>query len=55
MAIKERGRIDWKPNLKVWRVIWYQGSRDIPVGDFPTQEDAVRSLRDKIDALQRTD
>ncbi|MEE9569454.1 MAG: hypothetical protein V3W37_08715 [Candidatus Binatia bacterium] len=52
MAVKERGRIDWKPRLQVWRVIWYQGSRDIPAGDFPTQEAATHALLSKIDALR---
>jgi len=51
MAPKERGRIDWKPRLNVWRVIWYQGSRDVPAGDFPTQEKAIRALRAKVDTL----
>jgi hypothetical protein len=51
MTIQERGRIDWKPRLSVWRVIWYQGSRDVPSGDYITQAEAIAALRAKIDAL----
>lgn len=43
-----RGRIDWKPRLKVWRVIWYQGLRDVPFGDYATQEEAAAAMRDRI-------
>lgn len=45
------GRIDWKPRLKVWRVIWYVGSRDVPSGDYPTQEEASQALQAKIKAI----
>ncbi len=49
--IVERGRVDWKPRLKIWRVIWYEGVRDIPFGDYTTQQEAIVALRAKIDAL----
>ena len=51
MAIVDRGRIDWKPRLNVWRVIWYKGNRDVPSGDFPTQSEAIAALRAKINEL----
>jgi len=40
------GRIDYMPRLKKWRVIRYRGTKDIPVGDFNTQEDALSLLHD---------
>ena len=43
-----RGRIDWKPRLKVWRVIWYQGKRDLSSGDYLTQTAAVTALREMV-------
>ncbi|MDP2729563.1 MAG: hypothetical protein Q8O55_03660 [Dehalococcoidales bacterium] len=45
---KTFGRLDWMPQKKVWRVIWYKGKRDIPSGDYPTREEAEGRLRDLI-------
>ena len=54
MAIsKDYGRIDYKPRLKKWRAIWYAGAfgqRDMPIGDFDTQDEAVKVLQAKIKA-----
>ncbi len=47
----DRGRVDWKPRLNVWRVIWYRGMRDVPSGDYATQAEAIAALRAKIDNL----
>ena len=44
------GRIDWMPRLKVWRVIWYKGAKDIPMGDFKTREEACHKLHELIKA-----
>ena len=42
------GRVDWKPRLKVWRVIWYEGDRDAPSGDYLTKTAAEAALREMI-------
>lgn len=42
------GRIDWKPRLKVWRVILYEGLKDVRLGDYAMYEDAVEALQDKV-------
>ena len=41
-----KGRIDWMPRKKVWRVIQYKGKSDIPIGDYATKEQAVARLRE---------
>ena len=43
--IKNRGRIDYLPHKKVWRVIMYAGLGDIPIGDYHTQEEAIKVLK----------
>ena len=43
-----KGRIDWKARLKVWRVIWYEGKRDVSSGDYLTQTAAESALREMV-------
>lgn len=52
---KSLGAIDWDPKLKVWRVIWYEGPRDVhvPKGDFATQEEAMAYLMKLVDERRK--
>ncbi len=52
-APKDLGRIDWKPRLKVWSVIWYRGRQDIPMGDYLTREEAATRLQELIKGRQK--
>jgi len=45
---QDLGRIDWMPRKKVWRVIWYQGLKDIPKGDYNSRAIAYAKLHDLI-------
>jgi len=40
------GRVDWMPRRKVWKVVGYDGRRDIEVGFATTQEAAYLILND---------
>lgn len=44
----DKGRIDWMPRLKKWRVIQYVGRKDVKVGDYSTKERATEILRQKV-------
>lgn len=45
---EDLGRVDWMPRKKVWRVIWYRGRQNIPMGDYPTREKAWTRLHELI-------
>ncbi len=51
--MKTQGRIDYMPRLKVWRVIWYVGARDVPSGDYATQQEATQALVAKVQGAKR--
>lgn len=51
--MKTLGRIDHMPRLKVWRVIWYVGAKDVPSGDYPTQREATQALVAKVQGEKR--
>lgn len=46
--LDNRGRLEWKPRLKKWRVIWYIGKKDMPIGDYNTREEAEEVLQTAI-------
>ncbi len=51
MIHKDFGRVDWKPRLKKWRAIYYAGylgNRDLKLGDYDTQKEAIKVLQNKI-------
>jgi len=48
------GRVDYKPKLKVWRVIWYKGKKDVNCGDYPTKELAEEELRKLVRSTVRS-
>lgn len=43
-----KGRIDWKPRLKLWRVIKYVGRKDVRIGDYREYKHAVAALQYEI-------
>ena len=45
---KTIGRVDWMPRKKVWRVILYQGKKDVPFGDFASVEEAKSKLQSML-------
>ena len=45
---QDLGRIDYMPRLKVWKVILYQGLKDVEVGRATTKETATLILQDVI-------
>lgn len=46
--VETKGRVDWMPRLKMWKVILYQGNKDIEVGRATTKETATLILQDVI-------
>ncbi len=48
MTEKDKGRIDWKPRLKLWRAIIYRGLRDVRIGDYKEREHAIAALQYEI-------
>lgn len=44
----DKGRIDWKPKLAMWRAIGYKGSRDITIGDYLDKVEAIKALREWV-------
>jgi len=45
---KEMGRVDWRPQLKVWSAIKYVGNRDVEIGRYQTYEEAAAALQQAV-------
>lgn len=43
--MKDKGRIDWMPRKKVWKVVIYYANREAVVGYYATKEQAVIVLQ----------
>lgn len=45
---QDKGRIDYIPRRKMWRVIGYVGKRDVEAGEATTKEIATLILQDWV-------
>jgi len=47
---RDLGRIDWRPRLNAWSVVWYVGAYgERELGRFPTRQEAIACLRNKLE------
>ena len=46
--MRDYGRIDWMPKLKLWSVMWYRGAKDVSKGKFLTYEEASEFLQQAV-------
>ena len=46
--MNDKGRLDWRPRLKVWSAILYKGKVDVEIGRYPTWECAAAALQTAI-------
>lgn len=53
--MKDLGRIDYRSRLKTWSVVWYVGKYgEVVIGRYPTQEEAVACLRNRLEERRAT-
>lgn len=53
MPPQEQGRIDWRPNLKLWSVYLYVGKTDKELGRYKSHAAAARALQEAITTGRR--
>jgi len=51
---RDLGRIDWRPRLNAYSVVWYVGAYgERELGRFPTRQEAIACLRNKVEQRRR--
>lgn len=50
--IQDKGRLDWMPRRKVWKIVVYVGQRDVIAGYASDRETACLILQDCIKEMR---